>query len=342
MNAAHPVLTPEQVDSRCFLDHLRDQLRAWSVALYDPESGGFRRNAEIGPSVLSTTDIVWIRYAAHDPEPGAPDPDRVAQYLQARQDPETGRISHDPGPGGQGLSDGHAFWQTVQALRILGAQLPHFPRHLEPMMTPAGMDGWFAQFDWDGHNDERRGSHHEILGLVPVIASLADHDLTEVLYRNMAAQQNPETGTWPRAGTNISRTFACTALHMAAGRLPSMPEAIVDEMLRLQKGSGTWDAGLPSFGTMDAAYVLVRLPPRVGYRETEAAAALRRLSAAMRRVYAAEQPAILDDPHGTLAVTHTFGLLQEAFPEEYPSARPYRFDWDRLDLYVCDVITRRE
>jgi len=43
-----------------------------------------------------------------------------------------------------------------------------------------------------------------------------------------------------------------------------------------------------------------------------------------------------------LAVTHTFGLLQEAFPNEYKSERPYRFDWDKLDLYACKVITRKQ
>ena len=61
-----------------------------------------------------------------------------------------------------------------------------------------------------------------------------------------------------------------------------------------------------------------------------------------RRIFAAEQAALLGDTHRMLAVTHTFGLLQEAFPNEYKSERPYRFDWDKLDLYACKVITRKQ
>jgi hypothetical protein len=334
-------LSRDTIYSRTFLDALREQLREWSLTLFDPQSGGFRCNDDIGPNVLSTTDIVWIRYAAGDPDAGAPDRDRIVRYLQGKQDPRTGKILHDPGPAGQGHSDGHAFWQAVRALRILGAQLAHFPTNLEPMLSPSGLDAWFARFNWDGPTDGRRGNHHEILGFIPVIVSIADDELTEVLFRNLAQQQNPQTGTWPRAKTNISRTFAYTALHMATGRMPNFPQRIVDEMLRLQNENGLWDAELPGFGTMDSAYLLVRLAQRIGYRQDEAVAALRRLSVAMRRIFAAKQATLLDNTHRTLAVTHTFGLLQEAFPDEYRSERPYRFDWDKLDLYVCEVIRHR-
>jgi hypothetical protein len=333
------LLSRDTVYSSMFLDALRGQLHQWSLTLFDPESGGFRCNQEIGPNVLSTTDVVWIRYATGDPDVGAPDRDKIVRYLQGKQDPRTGKIPHDPGPAGQGHVDGHAFWQAVRALRILDAQLFHFPAHLEPMSTPAGLDAWFASFNWDGSTGGRPGYHHEILGLIPMIASVADEQLTEALFRNLAEQQNPQAGTWPRAKTSISRTFAYTALHMATGRLPNLPERIVDEVLRLQNDSGLWDAQLPGFGSMDSAYLLVRLARRIGYRQDEAVAALRRLSSAMRHMYAAKQAVLLNNTHPMVAVAHTFGLLQEAFPDEYRSERPYRFDWDKLDLYVCQAIT---
>jgi hypothetical protein len=41
-----------------------------------------------------------------------------------------------------------------------------------------------------------------------------------------------------------------------------------------------------------------------------------------------------------LAIVHTFGLLQEAFPDRFPSERPFRFDWDKPSMYRCDVIRR--
>jgi hypothetical protein len=362
MTNNYPTFTHDAVYSFAFLDSFCEQIQQWSLALFDPGSGGFRRNADIGPNVLSTTDIVWIRYAVNDADLGAPDREGIVRFIQGKQDPITGKIPHDPGPAGQRHSDGHAFWQAVRALRILGAEPLHFPAHLKPMLTKSGMDAWFADFNWDGAADERRtgipwattgrssrtsldggtnqrpGNHHEVLGLIPGVVSVGDEELTDNLFRNIAKQQNPETGTWPRAKTNVSRTFAYTALHMSAGRLPNMPEGILDEVLRLQNDNGLWDAPLPGFHTMDSAYLLVRLPQRVGYREADALAALRRLSAAMRRVYAAEQATILGNTHQLLAVAHTFGLLQEVFPEEYPSERPYRFDWDKLDLYDCEII----
>jgi hypothetical protein len=92
---------------------------------------------------------------------------------------------------------------------------------------------------------------------------------------------------------------------------------------------------------MDAAYVLVRLPKRISYRENDARAALGRLAKEMRNVYAAEQRKFLGNTHHLLAVTHTFGLLQEAFPGEWPAERPYRFDWDALGLYNCEIIRTR-
>lgn len=343
MTISYPILSRDAVHSRAFLDLLREQLHAWSLALYDPASGGFRRNEQVGPNLLSTTDIVWLRYAINDPQLGAPDREAIVRFLQGKQDPRTGKFPYESSEMALGHCDAHAFWQAVRALRILGAEPLHFPAHLEPVLTPAGLDAWFARFDWDGYTNEhpRHASHHEVLGIIPAIASLNDPALTEALFRNIAKQQNPQSGTWPRAATSISRTFAYTALHMAAGRLPNMPEKILDATLSLQRESGIWEAELPGFTSMDSAYLLVRLPPRIGgYRQAEATAALRRLGEAMRRIYAQEQATILNDTHRTLGVTHTFGLLQEAFPEEFPSERPYRFDWDKLELYACEIIAR--
>lgn len=336
MKHSHQMLSRDTINSANFLDFLREQLHQWSLTLFDPVSGGFRCNENIGVNVMSTTDIVWIRYAANDLNPGAPDRDRIVGYLHGKQDPHTGRVSHDYG----GHSDGHALWQTVRALRILGVQLPYFPVYQKPILYPSGLDAWFTNFNWNCFTEERRGNHHEVLGLIPAIVSLANDELTECLFRNLEKQQNKETGTWPRAKTNISRTFAYTALHIATGRLPKMPEAIIDEILRMQSENGLWDRQLPSFSSMDSAYVLVRLPKLISYRQKDATDALRKLSTAMLRIFTENQATLFSDTHRVLAVTHTFGLLQEAFPHEYLSERPYRFDWDKLDLYNCEVITR--
>jgi hypothetical protein len=60
------------------------------------------------------------------------------------------------------------------------------------------------------------------------------------------------------------------------------------------------------------------------------------------RFYRENEERIHQTTHGVLAVVHTFGLLQEAFPDRFPSRRPYRFDWDQPEMYRCDVIRRAD
>ena len=317
------------------LDELRDRIDRWSQSLYDPLTGGFRDGDGASPTVLTTTDVVWMRYAANVTDMDSPQRDRVVEFLRKQQDPVTGKVSHDPTNGGY---DGHAFWQTLRALNILGSDIAHAPHHLKPMYTPRGLDEWFAGNIWDTLGEEC-AHHHEVLGLIPVVVNLGDNELTETLFRNVSAQQNSTTGGWPRSETQISRTFAYTALHMSVGMLPNMPEKVVDEILRLQESNGLWDTDIPPyFHTMDAIYILVRLPGKIGYRQEEAIDALQRASRTMRTVLESHEEELFLSTHRALAVIHAVGLLQEAFPDEYPSERPYRFDWDRLAQYESNVI----
>jgi hypothetical protein len=39
-----------------------------------------------------------------------------------------------------------------------------------------------------------------------------------------------------------------------------------------------------------------------------------------------------------MPVVYMFSLLQEAFPDRFPSERPYRYDWDKPSMYRCKVI----
>jgi len=187
----------------------------------------------------------------------------------------------------------------------------------------------------------RHSNHHEVLGIVPLLVSLDSPDWTETFYRKLAEQQDSSSGGWPRGATNISRTFAYSAIHLAGGRVPPRPERIIDTILALQEPDGTWDLGLPGFHTMDAAYLLVRLPALVGHSAGEAQASLRRLASAARRAFAEGQGSYAGNPHQMSAITHTFALLQEAFPEEFPSEPAYRFDWDKAWMYSCDAIRER-
>ncbi len=328
----HPALPA----SPRLLDGFREALRPWCRSLFDAESGGFRQSEAIGPNVLASTDVVWLRYAAGEDDLGAPFPDRLIRYLQGVQDPATGRVAHDPGPGGQLHGDGHALWQTARALRLLGGELLHPPRHLLALASPEALSRWFASFDWGPGGS---GNHHEVLGLAPLLASRPASDLVAAVLDQLGRQQDPRRGTWPRgAPAGISRTFAYTALHAAAGRVPDRASGIVDAVLALQRDNGLWDVERPHFHTMDAAYLLVRLPPQLGHRQADAVDALWRLAGATRRLVAEQAAAYAINPHAVLALTHTLGLLQEAFPDAFPSKPRFRFDWDDLSQYACAAL----
>lgn len=330
------IVSNEQVQSLSFLDFLRGGIHDWTVSLFDSETGGFRQSAQIGVNIMTSTDVAWMRYAASDPDIGAPDRERFIGYLARAQDPATGMVRHDRGPAGQGHCDGHAFWQTARALGILGGQLKRFPVHLAQVLTPSGLDAWFRGFDWTASGN---GNHHEVLGLVPVLAGMNNPEWTDVFYQNIGSQQDDASGCWPQGGAiNISRTFAYTALHMAGGRLPRRPEKILCAMLTMQTENGIWDNGMPGFHTMDAIFLLARLPGLINSREKEARDALRLTADRIRDIFAAFQPQLMDNPHKMLAMTHGLGLLQETFPEKFPSSIPFRFDWDRMEFYKHRVI----
>lgn len=123
--------------------------------------------------------------------------------------------------------------------------------------------------------------------------------------------------------------------------MASLPEKTIDTILALQADNVFFEGKHPHFATMDATYVLLRLPAVVNHRQADARQALARLAVAMEDYYAHNAEKVMANPHWMLAVVHTFGLLQEAFPEKYPSQRPYRFDWDKPAMYYCDVIAKQ-
>ena len=119
--------------------------------------------------------------------------------------------------------------------------------------------------------------------------------------------------------------------------MPPRADKIVDTILTLQNPHGFWEKR-PNFHTMDAVYILLRLPVVLDYRRCDARRALQRIAEALTEYYPQHAVQIMQNPHRMLAIVHTFGLLQEAFPDKFPSRRPYRFDWDKPSLYNCEVI----
>jgi hypothetical protein len=331
-------LTEKDLRSPRLLDLWRERQHAWSLTLWDEEHGGFRPRPDAPATLMGSADVAWIRYANGDPDLPAPGRERWVEFLIRCQDPVTGRVRHAQGDYFDAFAFGHAFWKFARALRILGTEVPRCPRHFRALLTPAGLAGWFAATDWDSH---RGSNHHEVLGLVPILASRDDPALVQALLNELAAQQHPQRGTWPIAALNLSRTFAYTALYCALGRLPAWPERIVDATLEQQRPDGFWGDDM-RYLTMDALYLLARLPPRIRHREAEARAAIERTADVVLARLAAQQERIAGHLDHMLAVTHILGLIQEVLPDRFPSSPRYRFDWDLPTLYRSRAIAEAE
>jgi len=321
------------------LDILREKIAAHVLSLWreDDRGGGFTMGDEDRINLASTTDVVWILYALGETGRFAGKEDAIAAWLNSAANPQTGRIRHDwpfDNPAVRGC-DGHALWQTVRALNIIGRRLERFPEHFEPLLTPEGMQKWFNSYAWH---------HHEVLGIVPVIASTGDPELTKVYYSSIQAKQDPVLGTWTRGGkTNVSRTFGLTALHMAAGLVPPMPEKIILGIISEQTELGIWGTPPPPihFGTMDSTYILHRVGDAAGLPAEPRMSALRRLADFMDSYISTLDISKEINTHPLIATTHTMGLLAEVFPERYIQTRPWYFDWDRAPLFYCDVVKER-
>lgn len=321
------------------LDGIRTELHDWSERLLveDAETVGYRMGPTGQVNLLSTTDIAWLRYAICDLDDLAPERRRKwARWIRKEQGRDDGRYEYTAAVGdGNMHSHGHAFWHANRALGILGAEIEVFPEYLRNAMTPAGLEDWFRA--WEAQPIR---THHDVLGLIPILANTDDAGWVDIFFRALTAQQDPPTGTWPRGTeTNISRTFAYSAIFRATGRMPPQPDKIIDVMLQLQSADGFWrERNHSYFSTMDAIYLLSRLPALIGHREGEAQAALERIKAPMLDLYRRKPDSLLGNTHSMLAVVHAIGLLQEAFPGDFSSSSRWRFDWDKPELFRCELL----
>ena len=317
-------LSREQVMSPGFLDAFREAVADWSLKLYDAKTGGFRPKQGAEPDLLTTADMVWTRYVCGAEDVGAPDREKIIAYL----DVEVAKLT------------GHKLWMAVRAMRILGGQPSRMPGRYAGITDVAAFEAHVRE-----HIVKRHAHHHETLGLLPLVVSSGDPKFVDAVLKAIADAQDAQ-GWWPAGGRmNWSRTFAYAATHLAAGRLPPRAEEIVGLMEReLTKGERIVVSPAGGYHDMDALFVLVRLPAAT--KDARAKAILAAIRAGLpefREAFPAAQGKLVREPHhGMLAAAHILGLLQEAAPEALPSERPYRFDWDKLDLYKCRKFGARE
>ncbi|MBO4377341.1 MAG: terpene cyclase/mutase family protein [Clostridia bacterium] len=325
------------------MNALRSQALEHLDTLWRPQfaGGGFAENRMDYASIMGTTDAAWIYYMLQAE-------DKIEKYgadasrWLLRQQKEDGHFYHDiPAEGKPGYrhSCGHAFWMTVRALNIYGYDLQTFPAYLEECLTPDGLNAWFGLSDWHSPSS----NHHNVLGLVPLLVSLQNPEWADVFYANLAAQQDEINATWcdnREHKTNVSRTFAYCAMYMAADRTPPFADKLLDTIIKIQQDEGIWETKVevPEYHTMDACFIIWRLGNRIHYPAEPRMEALARVADAMNAYFASRPIERFESLHHLAANLHTIGLLQEALPQQYKTDIPWRFDWDRADMFRSKAI----
>ncbi len=309
------------------LDSIRDDLTTWAESLYLPATGAFRNGDAPAPSLPSTLFITYILYSINALDAVALDRAKWIAWIQSQQSEQDGSFAFPPSD-----KRGIAFWNAVRALNMLDAQVLKFPDNQRGATTIAGLHQWFKT--WKASGD----THHEVLALAPMLVSHPDPAWVQAFFDELAAQQHPTQGTWPAENpTNISRTFAYSLIYTGMDKLPPQAEKIVDAMLNLQEENGFWH-GSPNFSTMDAVYLLSRLPKAIGWREADANAALHRTADALIPYYTAHAERDKLDTHQFAATVQTFALLSEALPQRFTTSHPWRFGWSNKAFWQCCVI----
>lgn len=316
------------------LDPIRADLIDWAESLWIEEAGAFPNATGEGPTLEGSTFMAYILYSIDGLEDVSCDRERRIAWMQSQQVEKDGSFVFPPPIGSDTPRRGIALWNAVRALNILGGEVLRFPAYQKGAMTVDGLRDWFET--WKAWGDP----HHEVLSLVPTLASHPDPAWADAFFDELADQQHPTQGFWPRGDKppNISRTFAYSLIHVGMGRVPPQPGKIVDTMLDLQGDDGFWH-GRPGFSTMDAVFLLARLAPMIGWRESDANAAMDRTWNALMPYH--ETNADRDrssDVHQYAAAVQTIALLSEALPDRFQTSYSWSFSWDKRENWECRVI----
>lgn len=317
---------------RIDLDPVRDDLIRWADTLWLDDVGAFRNGDGTTPHLPSSLFVAYILYSIDGLADCRADRSRWIDWIRLQQR-DDGSFAFPPPIGSNLPRKGIALWNAKRVLGILGGDLARFPEYQREALTIDGLRDWFR--GWESLGD----SHHEVLALVPILAGHPDDGWRDAFFDELAAQQHPNLGYWPRGDKppNISRTFAYSLVHIGIGKPLSQADRIVDAMLDLQGDDGLWHGGR-GFSTMDAVYLLSRLPEAVDHRQDDAAAALERTADVIVAYFEDVESRNRPDTHAFAAPVQTLALLSEALPHRFASSHPWRFSWERSDYWHSETI----
>jgi len=278
-------------------------------------------------SLMTVTDVVWIKRMFGDLELSEPERDSWAARINRDQNPETGMYRYPPETY---HVDAHATWQCVAALNMLGREPRYRLSCLEPLIGVAGFKEWC-------HAYGPEASHHRFLLAVIAAASAdPDEEWRGVFARWYDAHQDPESGFPFHAGHphRLSPAFLLTTMRWAfCGSVPRA-DRIVNTVLGFQREWGGFtDRDLPGYMEMDASFLLHLLCDEVPGRRGEIDAALEGVGRFIEAVLgrADRRSRLLSDLHAGLGVCGNLRVLWRHFGSPLPA--PVPFPWAELEHY---------
>lgn len=319
------------------LDRIADRTRAWYRRLEAPGEpyGAYRLRPWLQPDLYASADIAWIRWMMNDLDLTDEQRGQWIRFIQDQQDPEDGSYRHITGHCAT-----HAFCHATGALNMLGGKQRHEPRILAPYRETERVPGWLDAIDWHG----QWGASHDIWGAgLPLVCTPGTQvSWKEAVFAWLDAEADPKTGFW-RKGVKarspleyLGGAFHIWPLYAAVERPIPFPERVIDSVLALQSGNGSFGGGF-DYGNMDGVWVLQYLGSRLEWRRDAVKAALEKNLHGLMDLHNRNPGRFFSSAHSTESRIATLAMLQAALPELLPSKKAWRNPWHRRELFVVRI-----
>ena len=291
--------------------------------------GCFRWRDQPLPNLLYLNDVVMLLWVI-DELPAEPElRARWAATLNRFQYPEGGAYCYPPFAQ---QSWQHATMNTVIALNMLGGRPARPLTVLEPLRDIDTCRRWV-----ESHADPHTAIPHHRYGLGAVLMHSSPPlppGWRDAFLGAIRSLQGRPSGLFPNAAgrLDISATFMFSKILLNAGRELPRAEAMFDSLLAAQRAGGAFtDHEALGYHDMDAAFLLVHVAERHGYRRADARAALRRLAARLGAWWKCHG-AFRCDPHDALAILSLAGVLKRALGDEVAGSATCRFHFTDPNL----------
>ena len=316
------------------LDVVKESTRAWYSDLRDPGApfGAYKLTPESPPDLYASADLAWIRWIMNDLDLATEQRKQWIGFIQDQQNPEDGSYRHITGH-----CRTHAFCHATGALNMLGGRHRYKPGLLEKYQDVNGIPAWLDGIDWV----RQWGASHDIWGAgLPLVCTPETPDeWNAALFAWLDCEADPGTGFW-RSGIEarsrleyLGGAFHIWPLYAATGRPLPHAERVIDSVLALQRGDGSFD-GVFGYGSMDGVWALAYLGSCSSHRRDDLLVSLEKSALGLMKLFNGKPGRFFSSAHSTESRIAMLAILQSALPTMFESEKPWRNPWHDKKLFV--------